>query len=166
LTAVVAISAPRGGPLGRPSGCGGGAGRGGGVVVAFGGVAAFVPPALDLVAAAFVPPAVAARDFVAAAFVPPAADLVAAALGFVAPAFEFVASARDRPSRAGRVEGRLPSTLCWAAARAAFLLFFFPDFSAMPSALERDFALLRASTGYSQRPKPPPRLVDFKKYSS
>ena len=67
----------------------------------------------------------------------------AAALVFVACAVvvacdrvEAVA-ARSRPSRLGRVAGRLPRTL--GSALAAFFVFFFADFSAIALELAREW---------------------------
>jgi hypothetical protein len=60
--------------------------------------------------------------------------LAAAAFGFAPFAAAFVpAAARVRPSRFGRVAGRLPSTLCWASVVEAFLAFFFADLSLIAS---------------------------------
>jgi hypothetical protein len=151
FTAVVASSAPVGGPFLRPSGSGAGAAVLGSVGVAFGGflAVAFDAPAADGLFAAL------------AVFVAPARDgapavLVAPARGLVAARRRLPSAARFRPIGVGRVEGRLARTLGCAAARVDFLLFFFPDLSDMTLLWGAIPALLRAPTGYIQRPKWPP----------
>jgi hypothetical protein len=121
---VVTISAPRGGPLGRPSGGGGGTRRGAGFG---GGATRFVGLTLAL-AFAFV-----AARFEGAAFAFAAAGLADLAFAFAAFA-GFVAlvrraeARRSPPMRVGRVEPKLPRTPDSDARLADFLAFFFADF--------------------------------------
>jgi hypothetical protein len=123
-TAVVTISVPRGGPLGRPSGGGGGTRRGAGFG---GGATRFVGLTLAL-----------AFAFVAARFDGAAFAFAVVAAGFEDFAFEAFAgfaalvrpadARRSPPMRVGRVERRLPRTPDSDARLADFLAFFFADF--------------------------------------
>jgi hypothetical protein len=134
-TAVVTISVPRGGPGARRCSRSGGGG-------AARAAAAFVLGAAGRVAVTF------ERGF--------------AVVVFGAPAFVRAVGRRSPPMRAGRVGGRLPSTL----ASAAFFDVFFPEFSAMQWLWDASSARVPQSTGYSQWRRRSPARVDFKKYSA
>jgi hypothetical protein len=133
-TAGVASSAPVGGPFLRAAGCGGEVGR-----------ADFARSGLGTIG--LVP-----AGFRRGALVPVAAPPAAALAGF----------ARSRPTRAGRVEGRLPSTLFCAG----FLVVFLAVLSGIRSGVGQIRPRFAPPTGYSHRSKRQFRLVDFKKYSS
>jgi hypothetical protein len=151
-TAVVTISGPRGGPLGCSVGGG---------VEAFG--AAFAAAFAAGFGAAF---AAAGFGF---AFCAAAGFGLAAGFGAVAVAVavdDFAAlTRRSPPSRVGRVDRRVPSTLGSAAALVAFFVFFFADFWAMESATEREFPVfaLRRDTVIGEAGA---QRFDFKKYSA
>jgi hypothetical protein len=131
-TAVVTISVPRGGPLGRPSGAGGGSRVGAGFAGLALAFAAFGFAFFDAVA------------FVAFAFV---------AAGFEATGFEDVAVApraaarRSPPIRVGRVDRRLPRTPGSDLRLADFLAFFFADFWVTRSEAEGEFPELALRRG-------------------
>lgn len=121
---MVTISVPRGGPLGRPSGAGGGT-RFGAVATGFTGL-----------------------GFDAFAFLAAGFDAAVRA-GFAAVADAVVRRAEARfspPSLVGRVERRLPRTL-GSAALLDFLPFFFADFWVTRSWAEREFPELALRRG-------------------
>ncbi|MGH2949226.1 MAG: hypothetical protein ACRDPC_23730, partial [Solirubrobacteraceae bacterium] len=96
-------------------------------------------------------------------FVPRGDDFVAAfGLAFVAVPPPSSEAGRVRPSRVGRVEGRLPRTLGWAA----FFGFFFADFWAIASELERNSRPKTRSHGVQSSTEVGAPCVDFKKYSA
>jgi hypothetical protein len=122
---VVTISVPLGRPFAGRGGGGGAAGRWAAVTLRCAAAAgAFLAAARDLVAA---------FGFALAGF----ADADFAAFGFAGSVRGVATARRWPPSRVGRVDRRLPSTLGFAAAFAVFFEFFLEDFCVMDTVIGR-----------------------------